>query len=448
LKTAEGTPGCTLAAGSPGFPLATGPDKYVTPVPMCLLHTGTVGEWTEATVTYHGQSIRAAIRLLNRPCNIGSTRPGRCGTRLSEWYYLRVPKATGGDSGGLVLLRLDYQPPRAAGGYSFYTSRDTFGVTADGGVSLTGEDNADVRSAQPQLDTFATSVRPEGGTEGQSLLIVNWVADRPVIVTAQVEGNDPETCSRDPRPSVASPTLANSGTLRLAGLCAGTQTSVGLTLHTEAGASATYSDLEGVHADRVGPGYSATTDRIPITISPAIMLGPDLSGLFPGSVVRTLGANLYAGTNRDGRWGPDTQMVIRAPIASDLQEPLLAVIPPVLNQMPCASATAFRFTAESYVARMFQGPGARTPLPLRMSLMVPEDLHFQIAGNFEVGNEACGLPNDRLLGFALSSAENLHYYPFTVTTFGPDSILLNPRATHGVDPNPHPAIVVQLNAQS
>jgi hypothetical protein len=439
LKTVEGAPGCTFAAGSPGFPLASGPDRYASAVPMCLIHTGRVGEWSESTVTNQGVVRRSSLRLSNRVCHTGSTPIRPCAGAFTEWYSLVVPKPTGGDSGGVVLLRFDYSLPHAGpdalSASSFYVHRDTFGVLPGGQVTLPSGDTVGLTTTQPLLDTFATTVRPEADAQGQSVLLAQWVADRPVTVTAAVEDNDPDTCSRDPKPTATSVEPATSGTLRLDGLCAGTRSSVGLTLRAATGETASYTDVEGLHADRVGPGFTATTHGTPLTISPAVLFA-NVAGQPPGSVIRTLRMVVRA----------NGQSIINAQMSYDLHQ---GIVTPRLDQFPCSSLAAFRFTPASHLSPEYPIPASPRPM------LWPEDVYITVSADINIGTDPCAQPNGHPPSYR---STDFHEYGFPVTTAGPDSILLTPSGTHGPPPLPREpsvtwtadgdGLILQLNAHA
>ena len=130
IKAPEGAPRCAIDRQTSGFPLAVGPDKYTTAVPMCLLHTGATGEWLSTTVTYDGVERRAAIRASTRYCHTGTHIVG-CTGDFTEWYELAVPKEGGSPGGGTVILRFDYETPHGPFGGA-YVERDAWTSSAPG----------------------------------------------------------------------------------------------------------------------------------------------------------------------------------------------------------------------------------------------------------------------------------------------------------------------------
>jgi hypothetical protein len=195
---------------------------------------------------------------------------------------------------------------------------------------------------------------------------------------------------------------------------------VGITLTDPAtGRTSTFSDVEGAHADRVGPGFTATTNGIPVSFSPAVFFGSDLSSAMPNSVVRVLSVNVRV----------NGQFAIYA-------EPYdIFSLTNRLDELPCSSLAAFRWTPASYRndSGDFRDNTFIPPSP--QPALWPEDVHIRIEDTFlNIGTDRCAEPN----GHPATSPNHYHHYDFTVTTAGPDSVLLTPHATYGADPGPRP----------
>jgi hypothetical protein len=412
LSNAAGAPRCAIDDHTGAFPLAVGPSWYATGVPMCVLHTGATGEWTRSTITYRGVARAANIRLATRVCR--SDDPQQlCIGRFTEWYKADIPRADGRPGIGVVDLRFEYSRPRGTGTTNAGI-RDSWQVHEPRPVTLDGSESASPLAQQPQLDLFRTTIRPEGGNEGRSLLVLQWFADRAVNVVARVDYNNRANCRRDPRPEVRSPAAASSGTLRIAGLCAGTTSHVGLTLTDAAtGQTSSFSDLEGVHADRVGPGFTATTNGIPVEYSPRLVHNP-VDRFPPGTTIRTLRTFLWV----------NGQVAIED--NPEYEEPrFLLADPPRLEALPCATATDYSWAPDTYRSSDPHRPATRPPT---LSAVWGEDLAIHVEVWVFVSNTPCG-PGHR----GEIHPQEMRRYDVDVTTAGPSSALGNPHATYGAD---------------
>jgi hypothetical protein len=408
VKADERVPRCGLA---PGFPLDVADHKYETPVRMCELHGGATGEWVTGVVTYYGHRVEQAIHLMTHQCRPGAT--GVCGDVVDR-FAVDIPKPSGGPGAGFVELRFDYETPNG-GNAPVGSYADThWEIMGSIPAPVPGVDAPPLLTLlQPQLDVFGTMVRPEGGVEGRSILVVQWSADRAVDVVARVDFNNRSVCSRDPRPEVRSPATASSGTLRIEGLCAKTTSHVGLTLTDPAtGQSSTYSDAEGVHADRVGPGFTATTSGIPVVYSPRLVAS--LHGTPPGTTIRMLRAFV---------WLNDTVPIEDDP---DNEQPrfLLADLPR-LEGVPCSSADTFSWAPDSFTSHNPDRPPTRPPT---LTESWGEDVYLHVEVQVFVSVTPCG-PGHR--GFF--HPQEMRRYDVMATTAGPSSVLASPQQTYGAD---------------
>ena len=404
VKVDERDPHCGLA---PGFPLVVADAKYEPPVRMCELHGGATGEWVAGVVTYFGHRVEQPLHLMTHRCHPGSI--GVCGDVVDR-FAVDIPKATGGLGAGFVELRVDYDTPNG-GNASHGSFADThWEIMGSIPAPVPGADApAPAAPAQPQLDLFTTTVGPEGGVEGRSILIVRWSADRAVDVVARVDFNDRSVCRRDPRPEVRSPATASSGTLRLEGLCAKTTSHVGLTLTDPAtGRSSSYSDAEGVHADRVGPGYTATSNGIPVVYSPRLVTSLDRTP--PNTTIRTLLAAVWI----DGGFRIDA-----APVYSEPR--FLLDDPPRLEGVPCASADSYSWAPDTDTSNDPQHPR----LPPTLTDSWGEDVGIHVEVWVFVSVSPCSS------GRGFFHPQEMRRYDVVATTAGASSILANPHQTYG-----------------
>jgi hypothetical protein len=417
VKNADGAPPCAAGPGTAVFPL--GPDKYAAPVALCGAHTGATGEWTSTTVRHGGGEIRSALRLSSRFCHTGSSAIRPCTGPFTEWYSLAIPKLTGGVGRGVVLLRLDYDVP---GDRSMFSERDRFLVLPGIDVAVSATDIPEYTNPSPQVDTFATTFHAAPGVAGRSTLVLQWNANQPVTVSALVEQNDADTCSRDPRPQVDTTTPAATGTLEITHLCALTRTRIGVNIRTADGRTASYSDIPG-RADRSGTGFTATTEGIPVTFSPAVVVH-DPFGVEPTSVVRFVSAAVII------NGGP----VISSYPLTQLQRSLRQI---QVGELPCFPLAGLRATNSNLPSYIAAGP---------QHALWGEDVHMTVWANIYVRPIACtgvdAHPAD-------AYAANSHNFDFVAQTTGPYSVLAHPADDVGCDcHSPRPGLAVQLDAHA